>query len=389
MRRIPPAGRPLGPDAWRAALSGCLRPRQGAARFTAALADRFGGAEVMLHGSGRAALASALLACRALRPERGEVVLGAYTCWSVPAAIRRAGLEPRPVDLDPGTLDFDPGALDRVDGRRVVALVTHHLCGVPNDTDRLRERAESWGAFLVDDAAQAFGARLRGQPVGGGGAVGILSFGRGKGLPALGGGALLLPDRSPLAGALPERAAPRPGAGGVLRALLHGLFFRPRLYGIPAALPFLGVGETVYEENFPDGPPAGSEAALGALLLASEEEDRGARNRIALAYAEGLRGLPGADLPRPAEGAEPSYIRFPLLLPADGKIRFLRRGTSLGASPYYPAPVTRIPGAPESPGGPWPGADSIAERLVTLPVHPRVGEGDRNRLIRLAGEALR
>ncbi|MFH1279723.1 MAG: DegT/DnrJ/EryC1/StrS family aminotransferase [Candidatus Eisenbacteria bacterium] len=388
--RLPPAGRPLGGDAWGAALSGFLRPREEGERFAAALGERFGGAVIRLHPSGRAALRSVLLACRTLRPERPEVVLGAYTCWSVPAAIRRTGLVPRPVDLDPETLDFDAAALAGVDGEKVAAVVTHHLCGLPNDTARLEEAARSWGAFLVDDGAQAFGARFRGGAVGSAGAAGILSFGRGKGLPALGGGAVVIPGGSPLAGVIPDGAPPVRGGGGVILAVLHGLFFRPSLYGIPAVLPFLHVGETNYDENFAEGRPSGSEAALGARLLSSEPEDRAGRIRIAAEYREGLAGVPGIRIPTPIEGAEPSYIRFPLLLPAHAKERFIARAAPLGASPYYPAPVTAIPAAaPIETGGPWPGAESIAARLVTLPVHPRVGERERRRLMEMVREAVR
>ena len=84
----------------------------------------------------------------------------------MPAAAVRAGLKIRLVDVDPETLDFDDDSLERCDWGRVAALVTHNLFGLPNETKRLERLAEREGFLLIDDAAQAFGARRGGRAAG-------------------------------------------------------------------------------------------------------------------------------------------------------------------------------------------------------------------------------
>lgn len=391
-RRVPPAGHPFGAGDVASAFAGWGRPGREAERFRALLAADLGGVEVRLRSSGRDALLATLLACRALRPDRKDVIVGAYTCWSVPAAIRRAGLRARPLDLDPATLDFDDDALATEDGRSVLAIVTHHLCGFPNDTARLAEAAKRWGCFLIDDAAQAYGGRFGGRPLGTTGDAGVLSFGRGKGCPALAGGAVVFAAGSPLAGALPPPQPAVRGSGEVARAALHALFFRPALYGVPASLPFLRVGVTVYDEAFPTGGPSGAGAAIGARLLRSMAAERERRRAVAGELRALFAELPGIVVPVGRAGGESAPIRLPLLFPANGRARYLARAARLGASGYYPAPVTRIPRFPRESlagEGPWPGAEAIAARLVTLPVHRASPASDRDELVRIAREECR
>ena len=79
--------------------------------------------------SGRAAMTLILKAMRsaAADPTRDEVLIPAYTCYSVPAAIARAGLRPRLCDIDPQTLGMDPEALDRADFSRVLAIISANI----------------------------------------------------------------------------------------------------------------------------------------------------------------------------------------------------------------------------------------------------------------------
>ena len=127
--------------------------------------------------------------------DRDEIWVPGYTCFSIPAAAVAAGLRVRLVEIG---LDgrIDPNALARMPLERAAALVVSNLFGVPEPVARLREITNSRGVALVDDAAQSLGARSAEGPVGTRGEVGILSFGRGKPLSALGGGALAWYRRS-------------------------------------------------------------------------------------------------------------------------------------------------------------------------------------------------
>src|SRR5262249_25032385 len=146
--------------------------------FSEALATATGYRYSEFFESGRAAL-TALLRAWAV-PGRDEVVVPAYTCWSVPASIVRAGLKVRLIDVDPHTLDRAETALRDVEWRRVAAVVAGHLLDRTCDVDGICRlvRQSDPDVRIVEDAAQAWPAAS----VPCADAV-LLSFGRGKPLP--------------------------------------------------------------------------------------------------------------------------------------------------------------------------------------------------------------
>ena len=382
-RSLPPAGFPLRWADLGAGLGGFRAPEKARRAVETALESAFPGRRARVACSGRAALYYLLRSCREARPERDEVALAAFTCWSVAAAAVRAGFRIRLIDLDPETYDFGTKALGAVPWERVAAVITHHLFGLPNDRGSLAARAEGGGAWVIDDAAQGFGAREGGAPLGNGGAAGVLSFGRGKSLPALGGGALLVDPRGPLSGASGTSAVGPRGAGAFLRACAYRAFLSRGLYGAARWIPFLGIGETIYEETFRLGPLDGFTAALASRLLVGAEDRAAARREAAAEYAAHLAGRPSLGLPAVRGGAEPAFIRFPVLVRPDRRSEVIRRAGRLGVSLSYPSPIHRIDALPKErlvPCGPLPGAERIAASLVTLPTHPLASRADRERI---------
>ncbi|MBN1826808.1 MAG: DegT/DnrJ/EryC1/StrS family aminotransferase [Candidatus Eisenbacteria bacterium] len=389
--RLPPAGFPLRSGDRRAALAGWRDPEGARERLVRSLEEIFPGRRAFPVSSGRAALTLLLDACRRVRPGRDRVAVGAYTCWSVPAAVSRAGLKVQPVDLDPADLDFREEALRGIDGDRILAIVTHHLFGHPNRLVRLEALAREWGAFLIDDAAQGFGAAPPGKTAGAAGEGGLLSFGRGKAIPALGGGALLVEKGGTLDGALRVPAGGGRGALRTCEAWAQSLFFRPSLYGIPASLPWLGIGETIYDESFAVGPAEGAVAGLAERLLHGREEKTEARRRRSERYREeaAARGLP-IRFPEPAGPS--SAIRCPVYVEAAERDAVWRAVRSLGVAASYPSPIREIPGLdPERlvSGGGTEGAETIAREILTLPTHPLIDDGIADSILEKMGRALR
>ena len=121
---------------------------------------------VFLVSSGSAALALALTALKS-QSTRTEVVIPAYTCFSLPAAILKAGLRPVPCDIDPVTFDFDHALLRQTmspGGRSASSGIT---CSASRPTWRGCARsATRTAAFLIEDAAQAMGVELDGRKLG-------------------------------------------------------------------------------------------------------------------------------------------------------------------------------------------------------------------------------
>ena len=154
-----------------------------------------------------------------------------------------------------------------------------HQYGLPVDLDRARLLAEAHGALVIEDAAQGAGAWWRHRRLGAWGDLGVLSFGRGKGMTAGGGGALLASGTS-------REAVARTGTGSrgrredgepasLARLAAQALLSHPMLYGVPARMPWLALGDTPFHEPW---VPRAIDAAQAGVLesaarLADDEAD--------------------------------------------------------------------------------------------------------------------
>ncbi len=169
-----------------------LRP--GPATLAAELAAQLGVPALQLECSGSACLLIALLTLRALQPQRRRVVVPAYNCPLVAIAVHQAGLELALCDLRPGHYDMDPAALRAACDERTLAILPTHLAGRVADVADAVAVARRVGAYVIEDAAQALGARRDGVSVGLLGDVGFFSLAAGKGLSIYEGGLLLARD---------------------------------------------------------------------------------------------------------------------------------------------------------------------------------------------------
>ncbi len=169
-----------------------LRP--GAATLAAGIAAQLGTPPLQLECSGTASLLIALTALRELQPQRRRVVVPAYTCPLVAIAVHQAGLELQLCDLTPGHYDMDPVALRAACDERTLAIIPTHLAGRVADVEDALAVARSVGAYVIEDAAQALGARRAGASVGLAGDIGFFSMAAGKGLSIYEGGLLLARD---------------------------------------------------------------------------------------------------------------------------------------------------------------------------------------------------
>lgn len=184
-REVPPtAGLPLG---WRD-----LAPGR-----TPSLHDRMAefidADHVQLTCSGTAALVIALTALHGLSGRR-SVIVPAYTCPLVALAVLHCGLRLRVCDVRPDHFDLDPAHLSALCDADTLAVLPTHLAGRVADVDSARISARAVGAFVIEDAAQALGARHGERSVGLLGDVGFFSLAAGKGLTTYEGGVLVAAD---------------------------------------------------------------------------------------------------------------------------------------------------------------------------------------------------
>jgi len=126
--------------------------------------------------SGKAALFLILSALKELG-NRKKVIIPAYTCYSVPSAVRKAGLEIVPCDIMPETLDFDPDHLESLCDHNILCIVATHLFAIPSDVWKIREIAKKKGIYIIEDVAQAMGVFDGDEKCGTLGDVAFFSFG--------------------------------------------------------------------------------------------------------------------------------------------------------------------------------------------------------------------
>lgn len=177
---VPPtAGLPLRAGDW----------LPGGGDFEAALARFIGVDAVLLACSGTAAFVATLEALKRRAPERDRVIVPAYTCPLMALAIAHCGLAIAVCEVLPASLDLDPAHLERLCDADTLAVVPTHLAGRVTDVGAACRIARTAGAWVIEDAAQALGAR-----VGKGGDVGFFSLAVGKGLSIFEGGVLVARD---------------------------------------------------------------------------------------------------------------------------------------------------------------------------------------------------
>jgi perosamine synthetase len=385
-RTLPPAAPyQRWEDLW-AGLQAVLSARRAGSDFEKEIRECFGVRHVLAVSSGRAALVLILRALRSLSTRR-EVIVPAYTCFAVVAAVRAAGLEVRPCDIERSTLGIDPRALEAALTADTLCVVPTHLFGIPSDVDEIRSRVAGRVPFVVENAAQAMGGMLRERPLGTLGDVGFFSLGRGKAITA-GDGGVVLTNSPAIGAALNEQylALGEPGGFDLWRDYLTALFTRalinPALFWFPAGLPFLRLGETILPKEIEVRRLSRVGRGLLRAWRSRLDEGNDQRRRTAEYFRRELEINWGN------AGVIP-YLRLPVLVEKPEvreKILMLARKRGLGVTPMYPCSIDALDGVPSSSGG-YPRAAETARSLLTIPTHHILTEQDRARIVALFREA--
>ena len=381
-RALPPTAAPLHWTDFCHGIAGMLAPARAMARFEDEIRRHFAVNHVFLVSSGTAALALTLMALRSLS-NRTEVVIPAYTCPSIPAAILKAGLRPRLCDVDAATFDFDHACFERALSTDTLCVVAHDLFGIRSDIEWIRATCQARGITVIEDAAQAMGTEYKGEKLGTAGDVGIFSLGRGKTITC-GSGGIIVTNSTAIADtvAAQYRRLQSPTLLETLRDFVGlavmTLFIRPRLYWIPAALPWLRLGETVFPRQIVLGRLSGMKAGLLRDWQRSLVHANRIRSDAAAYFSWRLRLTPPAGRSHP-------YLRLPIRVATpQEKARLYSRSQArgLGLSLAYPTPVNEIPelrGAFH--GEHFPSARHVADTLLTLPTHQWLSARDKRAIV--------
>ncbi len=341
-----PHSRPtLGPEdqeaVAQAIASGWVAEGPRVARFEAAIAARLGAAGAVATPSGTLAL---VLALRALEVGAGdEVILPTYVCRAVWDAVTYLGATPVLADVEPGGFQLDPNSARARMSRRTRAIIVPHLFGLVADLDRTL----ALGPPVVEDCAQALGARFRGRPVGAHGALAVCSFYATK-LLCTGEGGMVLANTRPLADGLRD--------------------LRSR-YDAAAARYLL--------------PMTDLQAAMGLAQLDRFPSFLARRAEIARRYRALAREV-GWGLPAECEGAEPVAYR----LVVDPRLDLDETAGAFGARGIkVNRPVDqllhRVFGRP---AGEFPEAEVAFRTTLSLPIYPSLTDDEVEAVCRACRE---
>lgn len=322
-------------------------------RFERAAAAFIGVEYAVGVSSGSDALVCALLAAGVGAGD--EVVTTAFSFFATAEAIVRVGASPRFADVSPGTLNLDVEAAARAVGPRTRAIVAVDLYGQPAELDALSKLASSRGIALIEDAAQAFGARCRGRRAGAWGVLGCFSFFPSKPLGGWGDGGLVVTSDAALA----QRCRLIRSHGATARhehALVGGNF---RLDALQAAV--LGV------------------------KLAHVEEWMAQRREHAAAYTCAFADVPWLETPRVAAGAEPAWALYTVRVKSGRRDALARHLAERGieSAVHYPKPLTLQPALASlgvEPGA-CPEAGRAAGEVLSLPLFAELTPEEREVVI--------
>jgi len=287
------------------------------------------------------------LTLRAMNVGSGdEVIVPANTYIATWLAVSYAGAKPVPVEPDEKTYNLDPGRIEAAVTARTKAIIPVHLYGQPADMDPINEIAERYGLKVIEDAAQAHGARYKGRRVGSLGHAAAFSFYPSKNLGALGdGGAVVTSDS-----ALAEKVR-------VLRNYGSRVKYHNEVKGFNSRLDEL-------------------QAALLRVKLAKLDEWNAQRGLIAAQYSCELREVKGLVLPHVPEWAQPVWHLYVVRHHGRDALQQHLQAAGVGTLIHYPVPPHLSPAYSELACGPgaFPTTERLANEALSLPMFPTMSE---------------
>ncbi len=284
-----------------------------------------------------------VLVLRALDVGPGdEVIVPSNTYIATWLAATQVGATLVPVEPVEGTYNLDPAHLERAITARTKVILPVHLYGQPAELGPILDVARRHGVKVVEDAAQAHGARYRGRRLGAHGDAVCWSFYPGKNLGALGDGGAVTTNDPVIADRL-----------RVLRNYGSRVKYQNEVVGYNSRLDEL-------------------HAAFLRVKLTALDGQNAQRTRIAADYLNGLKDLSQLVLPTVAEGCEPVWHLFVVRHPRRDELAKLLQADGVGTMIHYPVPPHLQPAysSLQLGEGTFPISEAAHREVLSLPMGP-------------------
>ena len=273
-----------------------------------------------------------------------EVIVPSNTYIATWLAVSQCGAAPVPVEPLEATFNIDPARIEAAITPRTRVILPVHLYGQPAEMDPILDIARRHGLLVLEDAAQAHGARYKGRRIGGHGDAVAWSFYPGKNLGALGDAGAVTTDDANLA----DRIRLLRNYGSRQKYVNDVRGFNSRLDPVQAA-------------------------ALSVKLRYLDEWNARRRD-VARHYAEGLAGN-GLVLPAVPDWADPVWHLYVVRHPQRGALQQHLAEAGIGTLIHYPIPPHRQQAYADAgfPAGAFPVAVAMTEEVLSLPIGPHLG----------------
>jgi len=298
------------------------------------------------HGVGVASGTDALiLALRACGVKAGdEVLLPPFTFVATGSAVSALGAKPVFADIRPDTYNLDPAECARRVTPRTRAIIAVHLYGLPANMDAILAFAKDRRLPVIEDNAQAIGARYKGRPTGSMGDVACISFYPTKNLGACGDAGMVVCNSPELA----ERLRTLRNHGQTAKYLSNEPGWNSRLDEIQAAI-------------------------LRVKLRHLSAWQR-SRQSHAAEYTRLLNPCPGVMTPHTPEGLEHVFHQYTIRVERRDALQAFLAGRKVGCAVYYPHPLHLQPiyASLGHKTGDFPHAERAAQEVLSLPMYPEL-----------------
>lgn len=284
----------------------------------------------------------------------GRVATTPFSYVATTSALVWEGLEPTFADIEPDSLTISPTITEALLAAGAHGVLATHVYGNPCDVDALASLGARYGVPVVYDAAHAFGARYKGRSLCAYGSAATLSFHATKLFHTVEGGAVVTDDDAV--------------ADAVRRLRNFG-------QSKPDSIDGLGI----------NGKNSEIHAAMGLCLLPRLPDIIRERTLLATAYSTGLAGCVLDVTPLSwREGTQPNYSYYPIVFSTEAAlVRCMQvlEANEIHARRYFRPSLSHLPYI--SGAAPTPVADSVADRVLCLPLYPGLGTDTVERIASL------
>ena len=331
----------------------CLGPD--VAQFEKDFAKFCGAEHCVAMNSGTSALHIALLLLNVGPGD--EVITTPFTFVATSWAISYVGATPVYVDVEDDTFNLDPKLIEKAITPRTKAVMPVHLYGQPFNVEAILEICRKHKLPLVEDAAQAHGAKFQGKVIGTFGEISCFSFYPGKNLGAAGEGGALVTNNAAFA----KRARALREHGSTVRYYHDEVGYNYRMEGIQGAV--LGV-KLPHLQKWTD-----------------------ARRRVAHRYHEMLKDTP-LQLPLEASFAESAYHLYVVRHPRRDELKAHLDANGVGCALHYPLPLhlQKCYANLGHKNGDFPFSEKAGRECLSLPIYPELTDAQIERVVAVITE---